>query len=193
MVESTLQAQLGPGSAFATRIAAQPKNAPLYRGSTTGLGLFVNADAQYLNAFLERSSNKVYKYVGAVPTPAATGETYFSIMAVNHDTTATVDATDVFGLGGWGASYTLFAATDAAQAALGGYNSADASHHLLQFGAGNTFPGIVVRTINPSCALPGGCKGFATTTAASAAGPVDAATCRAAMGAAYPELTVVSV
>ena len=44
--------------------------------------------------------------------------------------------------------------------------------------------------ITPNCVIP---PAQPPAPAAEAAGPVDAATCRAAMGAAYPELTVVSV
>jgi hypothetical protein len=129
-------------------------------------GLFVNASATYVVAFLPGrlpAASLAASPSGRAPAdgaecygmklsfcvpPHAPWRPFFGAMAVSYGTTATTAALDAAQLGGWGREVVLFAAHTASDASrFGGYDPLQPSHRLLTWRRCAT-PGLVLRFLH---------------------------------------------
>jgi hypothetical protein len=105
-------------------------------------------------------------------------------MAVEMKTTATVASLSDEDLGGWGSVYTVFVCRDEANAPSAGYDSAEASHHLLLAGDVKV-PGVILRDLNTAAG-----QGLKATDEWAERGRVAPEQCRSVLGEAYPSMSV---
>jgi len=113
-------------------------------------GLFVNANATYVIAFLGEEHHGM-KLSTAVPDKTRF-RPFYGYMAISYTTTETVGS--LVGereseLGGWGAEYTLYVAkTEEEAKEFSDYDPSEKSHRLLLWGADTAVPGLVLRYLH---------------------------------------------
>jgi len=113
-------------------------------------GLFVNANATYVIAFLSKEHHGM-KLSATVPEKTRF-RPFYGYMAISYTTTETVGS--LVGereseLGGWGADYTLYVAkTEEEAKEFSDYDASDKSHRLLLWGEGCDTPGLVLRYLH---------------------------------------------
>ncbi|GMI41118.1 hypothetical protein TeGR_g7119 [Tetraparma gracilis] len=96
-------------------------------------GLFVNANATYVIAFL-RDGQKGMRMKSSVPS-LEPHRPYYGVMTVDYHSTKTTSSATWEELGGWGEEFTVFAARSEKEAAKhGGYKAGDPRHKLLLWG-----------------------------------------------------------
>ena len=167
------------GHALAKQLTPD-RDMQMFRPSDASLpGVFPNEDARYMITYPSLQGGKCAVFHGRVPE-AASGREFYGFMAVEMKTTATVASLSDEDLGGWGSAYTVFACRNEAEARNAGYDSADASHHLLLAGDVKV-PGVVLRDLNTAAG-----QGLKATDEWAARGRVTPEQCRSALGEAYP-------
>ena len=175
--------QYAVGHALAKKLTSE-RDMQMFRPADASLpGVFPNEDARYMITYPSLAGDKCAVFHGRVPE-AAPGREFYGFMAVEMKTTATVASLSDEDLGGWGSVYTVFACRDEANARSAGYDSAEASHHLLL--AGNVkVPGVILRDLNTAAG-----QGLKATDEWAARGRVAPEQCRSVLGEAYPIMGV---
>ena len=175
--------QYAVGHVLAKQLTSE-RDMQMFRPADASLpGVFPNEDARYMITYPSLGGGKCAVFHGRVPE-AASGREFYGCMAVEMKTTATVASLSDEDLGGWGRIYTVFACRDEANARSAGYDSEEASHHLLLAGDVKV-PGIILRDLNTAAG-----QGLKATDERAARGRVASEQCRSALGEAYPIMGV---
>jgi len=175
--------QFAVGHALAKQLTSE-RDMQMFRPADASLpGVFPNEDARYMITYPSLGGGKCAVFRGRVPE-AASGREFYGFMAVEMKTTATVASLSDEDLGGWGSAYTVFACRDEANARSAGYDSADASHHLL-LADDVKVPGVILRDLNTAAD-----QGLKATDEWAARGRVAPEQCQSVLGEAYPTMSV---
>ncbi len=175
--------QYAVGHALAKQLTSE-RDMQMFRPADASLpGVFPNEDARYMITYPSLGGGKCAVFRGRVPE-AASGREFYGFMAVEMKTTATVASLSDEDLGGWGSAYIVFACRDEANARSAGYDSADASHHLLVAGDVKV-PGVILRDLNTAAG-----QGLKATDEWAARGRVASDQCQSVLGEAYPTMSV---
>lgn len=175
--------QYAVGRALADKMTSE-RDMQMFRPADASLpGVFPNEDARYMITYPSLEGGQCAVFRGRVPE-AAPGREFYGFMAVEMKTTATVASLSDEDLGGWGSAYAIFACRDEANARRAGYDSTDASHHLLLAGHVKV-PGVVLRDLNTVVG-----QGLRATDGWAARGRVTPEQCRSVLGEAYPVMSV---
>jgi hypothetical protein len=171
--------QYAVGHALAKQLTPE-RDMQMFRPADASLpGVFPNEDARYMITYPSLKGGQCAVFRGRVPE-AASGREFYGFMAVEMKTTATVASLSDEDLGGWGSTYTVFACRDEANARSAGYDSTDASHHLLLAGDAKV-PGVILRDLNSAAG-----QGLKATDAWAEQGRVAREQCQSVLGEAYP-------
>jgi len=170
------------GHALAKQLTSE-RDMQMFRPADASLpGVFPNEDARYMITYPSLKGGQCAVFRGRVPE-AASGREFYGFMAVEMKTTATVASLSDEDLGGWGSAYTVFACRNEANARSAGYDSTDASHHLLLAGDVKV-PGVILRDLNTAAG-----QGLKATDGWAARGRVAPEQCQSVLGEAYPTLS----
>ena len=175
--------QYAVGQVLAKQMTSE-RDMQMFRPADASLpGVFPNEDARYMITYPSLGGGKCAVFHGRVPE-AASGREFYGFMAVEMKTTATVASLSDEDLGGWGSVYTVFVCRDEANAPSAGYDSAEASHHLLLAGDVKV-PGVILRDLNTAAG-----QGLKATDEWAERGRVAPEQCRSVLGEAYPSMSV---
>ncbi len=175
--------QYAVGQVLAKQMTSE-RDMQMFRPADASLpGVFPNEDARYMITYPSLGGGKCAVFHGRVPE-AASGREFYGFMAVEMKTTATVASLSDEDLGGWGSVYTVFVCRDEANAPSAGYDSAEASHHLLLAGDVKV-PGVILRDLNTAAR-----QGLTAPAAWAERGRVAPEQCRSVLGEAYPSMSV---
>ena len=175
--------QYAVGQVLAKQMTSE-RDMQMFRPADASLpGVFPNEDARYMITYPSLGGGKCAVFHGRVPE-AASGREFYGFMAVEMKTTATVASLSDEDLGGWGSVYTVFVCRDEANAPSAGYDSAEASHHLLLAGDVKV-PGVILRDLNTAAG-----QGLKATDEWAERGRVAPEQCRSVLGEAYPSMSI---